>query len=112
MVQVKYDFLPYELTVFFFCFTDKKQDNRIRGDESMIRRYCDICNTEIRSIREGTYDDSFTLIIKDPSCLSRLGGQSGEQQPAFSIQIRNCNNRDVCKKCLGELLALEFSNSR
>ncbi len=78
----------------------------------MIRRYCDICKTEIRNTNEGTYDDSFVLLIKEPSCLSKLGGQSGMQQPSFSIQIKNCHNKDVCKKCLGELLATEFASKK
>lgn len=74
----------------------------------MIKRFCDICGVEIQGLRDGIYEERYSLEIEDPANLSRLGGQMGKLNPIIEMKLSNCNNTDICRACLEKLLIKEF----
>ena len=74
----------------------------------MIKRFCDICGTEILGLKDGIYEERYTLVIEDPANLSRLGGQLGKMNPVIEMKLQNCNNTDICRACLEKVLVKEF----
>ncbi|MDY0275956.1 MAG: hypothetical protein RBR42_11070 [Desulfomicrobium sp.] len=74
----------------------------------MIKRFCDICEVEIKSLQDGIYEDRYTLVIEDPGNLTQLGGQLGKIHPAIEMRLQNCNNTDICRECLEKILFTEF----
>lgn len=74
----------------------------------MIKRFCDICEVEILGLKDGIYEQRYTLVIEEPLNLTRLGGQLGTLQPIIEIKLQNSNNTDICRTCLEEILRKEF----
>lgn len=74
----------------------------------MIRRFCDICGVEIKGLKDGIYEERYTLVIEEPANLSSLGGQLGKMNPVIEMKLSNCNNTDICRKCLEKILMKEF----
>ncbi len=74
----------------------------------MIKRFCDICGVEIQGLKDGIYEERYTLDIEDPANLTRLGGQLGKMNPIIEMKLSNCNNTDICRGCLEEILIKEF----
>lgn len=74
----------------------------------MVRRFCDICEVEILGLKDGLYEERYTLVFEDPGNLSRLGGQLGKMQPALEMRLQNCHNVDICRQCLEKILIQEF----
>lgn len=74
----------------------------------MIKRFCDICGVEILGLKDGIYEERYSLIIKDSANLSRLGGQMGKMNPAIEMRLQHCNNTDICRSCLEKVLLAEF----
>jgi len=85
-----------------FCGDHKAQE------AGMIKRFCDVCGMEILGLKEGIYEDRFTLCIEDPVNLTRLGGQLGKMNPAIEMRLQHCNNTDICRECLEKILIKEF----
>ena len=38
----------------------------------MIKRFCDVCGVEIQGLKDGIYEERYTLVIEDPANLTRL----------------------------------------
>ncbi|NLY42122.1 MAG: hypothetical protein GX055_10955 [Desulfovibrionales bacterium] len=74
----------------------------------MIKRFCDICEQEIKGLKDGIYEQQYTLFLEDSTNLNRLGGQLGKMNPVIEMKLSNCNNTDICRKCLEEILIKEF----
>ena len=74
----------------------------------MIKPFCDICGVEIQGLKDGIYEERYTLDIEDPANLTRLGGQLGKMNPIIEMKLSNCNNTDICRGCLEEILIKEF----
>ncbi len=74
----------------------------------MIKRFCDICGVEIQGLKDGIYEERYTLHIEDPVNLTRLGGQLGKMNPVIEMKLQNCNNTDICRECLEKILVKEF----
>lgn len=74
----------------------------------MVRRFCDICEVEILGLKDGLYEERYTLTIEDPVNLSRLGGQLGKISLAIEMRLQNCHNIDICRQCLEKILFREF----
>ncbi|NCD24795.1 MAG: hypothetical protein EOL86_04265 [Deltaproteobacteria bacterium] len=74
----------------------------------MIKRFCDICGAEIQGLKDGIYEERYTLHIEDPLNLTRLGGQLGKMNPVIEMKLQNCNNTDICRECLEKILIKEF----
>ena len=74
----------------------------------MIKRFCDICGVEIQSLKDGIYEERYTLVIEDPANLSRLGGQLGKMNPVIEMKLQNSNNTDICREWLEKVLVKEF----
>ena len=74
----------------------------------MIKRFCDICGKEIMGLKDGIYEERYTLVIEDPSNLTRLGGQLGKMNPVIEMKLQNCNNTDICRQRLEQILVKEF----
>lgn len=74
----------------------------------MIKRFCDICAVEILGLKDGIYEERYTLVIEDPANLTRLGGQKGQMNPVIEMKLSNCNNTDICRQCLETILVKEF----
>jgi hypothetical protein len=74
----------------------------------MIKRFCDICSKEILGLKDGIYEERYTLVIEDAANLSRLGGQLGKVSPVIEMKLQNSNNTDICRECLEKILVKEF----
>lgn len=74
----------------------------------MIKRFCDICSKEILGLKDGIYEERYTLVIEDPANLTRLGGQLGKVSPVIEMKLQNSNNTDICRECLEKILIKEF----
>lgn len=74
----------------------------------MIKRFCDICGAEIQGLKDGIYEERYSLVIGDPGNLTKLGGQLGKLNPVIEMKLQNCNNTDICRSCLETILAQEF----
>ena len=74
----------------------------------MIKRFCDICSKEIQGLKDGIYEERYTLVIEDPANLTRLGGQLGKVSPVIEMKLQNSNNTDICRECLEKILIKEF----
>lgn len=74
----------------------------------MIKRFCDICSKEILGLKDGIYEERYTLVIEDPANLTRLGGQLGKMNPVIEMKLQNSNNTDICRECLEKILIKEF----
>ena len=61
----------------------------------MIKRFCDICGKEIMGLKDGIYEERYTLVIEDPANLTRLGGQLGKMNPVIEMKLQNCNNTPI-----------------
>lgn len=74
----------------------------------MIKRFCDICGVEIQGLKDGIYEERYTLVIEDPANLTRLGGQLGKMNPVIEMKLQHSNNTDICRECLEKILIKEF----
>ncbi|GAB1409982.1 hypothetical protein MASR1M90_11360 [Desulfovibrionales bacterium] len=83
-----------------------------RRVNNMIKRFCDMCEVEIKGLKDGIYEERYTLVLEDPATLTRLGGQLGKINPVIEMKLSNCNNTDICRKCLEEILMTEFKRAR
>ena len=74
----------------------------------MIKRFCDICGKEILGLKDGIYEERYSLVIEDQANLTRLGVQLGKLNPIIEMKLQNSNNTDICRECLEKILVKEF----